>query len=351
MKDYLELRIKKIIRETAQAITLVLENVSGEPVAYQSGQFLTFLLTISGRELRRSYSLCSSPGIDPDMMITITRVINGEVSRYLTEHLQEGDILQSLYPAGRFTLESKPEQRRDIFLIGAGSGMTPLFSILKTALRTVTASHLTLIDSNKNEATALYWKPLQTLSRQYSQQFTSIHLFSDPLPSSNQYPVRLNISLLETLVNKHLKYEKSEAQFYVCGPSTFMRMVRMTLIFMGFPEESIHKENFITQAQFDITLSRYENTSTSPVQLIFRNQSYRVEVPPHSSILKAALSQGIPLPYSCMAGMCATCSGKCSSGKVKMAINDVLTDTEVAEGWVLTCVAFPLSTGVTIVVE
>jgi ring-1,2-phenylacetyl-CoA epoxidase subunit PaaE len=329
----------------------VLENINGEPIAYQSGQFLTFLLTIGGRELRRSYSLYSSPGIDPDLMVSITRVVNGEVSRYLIEHLKEGNILRSLYPAGRFVLDSKPEQSWDIFLIGAGSGMTPLFSILKTALHTETASHITLIDSNKNESTALFWKQLQDLARQYSGQLTSIHLFSDPLPSSHQYPVRLNISLLEKLVNQHLKYERSAVQFYICGPSDFMRMVRMTLIFMGFAEDSIHKENFITQAQSEITLSRYENISTLPVQLFFRNQSYLLQVPPHTSILKAALSQGIGLPYSCMAGMCATCSAKCTSGHAKMAINDVFTDKEVAQGMILTCVAYPLSADVRIVID
>jgi ring-1,2-phenylacetyl-CoA epoxidase subunit PaaE len=284
-------------------------------------------------------------------MVSITRVVNGEVSRYLIDHLKAGDILKSLYPAGRFTLESKPELSRDIFLIGAGSGMTPLFSILKTALQTEIASHITLINSNKNEQTALFWKQLQHLTLQYSGQLRSIHLFSDPLPSSHQYPVRLNISLLENLVYEELKYSTSEAQFYVCGPSDFMRMVRMTLIFMGFAEDSIYKENFITQAQSEITLSRYENTSTLPVQLLFRNQSYLLQVPPHTSILKAALSQGIRLPYSCMAGMCATCLGTCTSGLAKMAINDVLTDKEVAQGLILTCVAYPLSADVTIVID
>jgi len=351
MNEYLELRIKKIIRETPHSITLILENTSQTKVSYQSGQFLTFLLTIGGKDIRRSYSLSSAPDIDPDLAVTITRVVNGEVSRYLIDHLKEGDVLKSLYPAGRFILEPKPETARDIFLIGAGSGITPLFSILKTALHTEPLSHITLIDSNKNENTALFWQPLQVLSNQYKSRLSSIHLFSDPLPSAAQYPVRLTIAMLETLVNENLTYKREDARFYVCGPPHFMRMARMALIFMGFTEEVIHKENFVTQAVSELALSRYENNTVKPVTLIFREKEYRVEVPAYTSILKAAQAQNIRLPYSCLAGMCATCSGKCIQGEAKMVINEVLMDKEVAQGWILTCVAYPVTDDVKIVIE
>lgn len=348
MNEYLPLRIKQIIRETSDSITLVLEHRAGTTVSYLPGQFLTFLLNIQGRELRRSYSLSSAPGIDADLAVTITRVANGEVSRYLIDHLKEDDILQSLHPAGRFIVRPQTEYPRDIFLIGAGSGVTPLFSMLKTLLITEPQSHITFIDSNKNETTALFWQQLQTLEKQYPEQLTTIHLFSDPLPALQRYPVQLNISLLEKLVSQHLRHEKADARFFVCGPSNFMRMVKMTLVFMGFPEQAIHKENFITQAQTEITSLRYENTVARTVKIRSGELTYAVQVQAHTSILRAALDQGIRLPYSCMAGMCATCAGKCTSGKAGMAVNEVLTDKEVLQGWILICVAFPLSDDVEI---
>jgi ring-1,2-phenylacetyl-CoA epoxidase subunit PaaE len=341
MKDFLELKVKKIIRETAYAITLELENTDGQPIDYQSGQFLTFLLNIHGKELRRSYSLSSAPQIDKNLAVTISRVVNGEVSRYLIDNLKEGDILTALYPAGRFTLQTDASLQRDIFMIGAGSGITPLFSMLKTALKEEPKSRLTLIDSNKNENTALFWQQLKTLATQYQSRLKTIHLLSDPLPASNQYPVRLNIALLEKLINENLTYTKALAQFFVCGPPHFMRMVRMTLIFMGFQGDNIHKENFVTEALKESAGPVSTDTSPKIVTILYKKKQYAVEVPPHTSILKAALNQGIQLPYSCMGGMCSTCSGICKSGNVHMAINEVLTDKEVAQGWILTCVAFP----------
>ncbi len=348
MKDFLELRIKEIIPETADAATYLLENISGQPVHYQAGQFLTLLLEHNGRELRRSYSLSSAPEIDPDLAITIKRVTNGEVSRYLLDTLKAGDVIRSLYPAGRFTLQTDARYQRDIFLFGAGSGLTPLYSILKTILRQEPQSRVILINSNKNPRNALFWQPVNNLAVQFPQQFKCIHLFSDPAPGSGQYPVRLNISLVQQLVNENLSFDRNQAQFFVCGPPFYMRMVRMALIFMEFREEVIHREHFVTEPLKIAQPQPTQAATAKPVQLIYRHQTYTIEVPPGQFILKAALNNGIQLPYSCQGGLCSTCAGKCKQGKVKMMINEVLTDREVAEGWVLTCVAYPLSEDVII---
>jgi ring-1,2-phenylacetyl-CoA epoxidase subunit PaaE len=348
MTDLLELRIKKIIPETADAITLLLENTSGEPISYQSGQFLTFIITMAGRELRRSYSISSAPGIDPDIAVTIKRVENGEVSRYLLTHLKEGDILQSLPPAGRFTLATHPDNQRDIFLIGAGSGITPLFSLLKTTLVQEPKSKITLIDVNRNENTTLFREPINQLTGQYPWQFTLIHLFGDPLPHSHSYPQRLNIGLLQQLIQQHLTFDRTKAKFYVCGPSTFMRMVRMTLIFMEFAEDQIHREIFVTYPLPAAKTPLPSNLYPSRATIRYQQHEHSIFVYPGQTILKAALANGIQLPYSCQGGVCSTCAAKCTQGAVQMTTNEVLTDKDQAEGWILTCTAYPLSEEVTI---
>lgn len=348
MNDFMKLRVKAVVQVTAEARTYVLENTGGPTPVYQSGQFLTLLLQHAGKEVRRSYSLVSAPGIDPDLAITVKRVINGEISRYLLNTLRVGDIVHSLYPAGRFTLETNARNQRDIFLIGGGSGITPLFSLLKTVLRTEPRSHVTLIDSNKNQETTLFWDQLQELERQYPRQLMGIHLFSDPSAEWRKYRGRLENSLLERLVNENLIDSPEQAEFFICGPSTLMRMVRITLIFMGFPQEAIHKENFITNLPATVPVQAPDDGITRRVNLWYRGREHCLEVPPHQTILQAALNAGIALPYSCRAGMCSTCAGICTQGSVLMTMNEVLTSRDLTKGWVLTCVGYPQTGEVTI---
>ncbi len=352
IKEYVELRVKKRIQETPEAITLLVEPTDGVPLSYQAGQFLTLLVRIGNKELRRSYSLSSTPGVDPDMAITIKRLTNGEVSRYLIDHTREGDTLHALQPAGRFTLKRDTANQRDIFFIGAGSGITPLFSLLKYALAKELDSQVTLINSNKNEKTALFYNQLEKLAASHPDTFTLHHLFSNPTTHSPvKVPVRLNIGLLQTLINKFLIYNKKEAQFYVCGPPDFMRMVHMTLIFMEISRDHIYQEIFVTEELPDIVSPLAQYSTPRKVVLSYRFKNYTLEVPYNKSILKMALEKGIPLPYSCMGGVCSTCVALCKSGSVHMTINKVLTDREVAAGLILTCVSYPLTDTVVIEVK
>ncbi|HEX8529802.1 MAG TPA: FAD-binding oxidoreductase, partial [Cytophagales bacterium] len=228
MSDLLHLRIRRVIPLTPEATTFAFETLDGTPLPYQPGQFLTLLVTVNGRALRRSYSFSSAPGIDLYPAVTVKRIANGEVSRYLLTHWREGDQVTALPPTGRFTLGPSPVAPRDVFLVGAGSGITPLFSLLKALLRDEPASRITLIYSNQNEHTALFWRDINDLTARHPN-LTTIHLLGDPTPATRQYLGRLNIGLLEKLVNEHLHLGRERAEFYVCGPFAYMRMVRMTL--------------------------------------------------------------------------------------------------------------------------
>jgi len=347
MPDLLQLRIRRIIPQTPEAATFEFETTAGTPLSYRPGQFLTLLVTVNGRELRRSYSFSSTPGIDPFPAVTVKRVANGEVSRHLLTHWREGDVVTALPPAGRFTSDSSPEAPRDVFLVGAGSGVTPLFSLLKALLRDEPNSRITLIYSNRNEHTALFWREINALTETHAN-LTTIHLLSDPTPATRHYLGRLNIGLLEQLVTGHLHFDRDRAEFYVCGPFPYMRMVRMTLVFMKFREEQIHRENFVVEALSAARQPPPHDPSPRRVTLHVGKRTYQLVVPGNRTILQVALEYDVPLPYSCLGGVCSTCSAVCTEGVVRMTLNEVLTARDLAAGWVLTCVGYPDSEAVTL---
>lgn len=345
---YIQLRITAIIPETPDTFTYQFEEVNGKPVIYQAGQFLTFLVTLHGKEIRRSYSLSSTPGIDPYPSVTIKRIMNGEVSRHIIRHWKVGDVITSLLPSGRFTLESMPDIQRDLFLIGAGSGITPLFSMLKHALKTETAAHITLLYSNRNKENTIFYQQILALQELYPERLTILWLFSDPEETAVAFR-RMSNSLLEMIAPQHLKYTSELAQFFICGPTEYMRMVQFTLVFLGFNPSHIHKENFVVNTEAKIARIQIpQDTSIKHVLLNMKGKEQILEVPGNESILHAALRQDVHLPYSCKGGVCGSCIAKCTSGKVWMSVNEVLTDKELSKGLILTCTGYAQSNEVTL---
>lgn len=341
--DFLELIVKEVVPETKEAKSYVLENVDGSPVDYAAGQFLTLIVDFNGHEVRRSYSMGSAPGIDDRVFITVKRKENGEISRYILEHWKEGTRVRAVPPSGRFTIVTNAAKERHLFFLAAGSGIVPVFSLIKSVLRTEPLTHITLLYQNHDETSIIYHRELKTLEELHPQQFTRIDLLSHPL--LHELPSRrLNNGLLEILVNDHEprpfrnKRQKPPTLFYTCGPPAFMRMVQFTLRVMGYEEDQIFKEHFTIPVLPPPAL--VINPQPQQVQLRYNGRDYQFEVTYPTSILQAALDLHIELPYSCKAGRCATCTAKCLSGEVKMSNNEVLTEKDIEKGLVLTCVGF-----------
>jgi 2Fe-2S type ferredoxin len=341
--EFLQLRIVRISPETkspgqSAVKSYFLEPINGQPVSYQAGQFLTLILRHNGHEVRRSYSLSSAPG-EP-LRLTIKRVQNGEISRFLVDTLQIGDVLTTLHPAGRFTLDDK--QSGNIILLGAGSGITPLFSLLKQILWTNTNQHVTLLYSNSTQESIIFQPELDDLQRQFSNRFKLLYLLSNQPDYWTGLRGRLNNVLLEQLLPELVGASTPETlHFYICGPSDYMRMVQFSLVFSGFRREQIRQENFVINP---VTATPPPILAQDRTVLIhFRGQEVQIQVPAYKSILQAALDEGIHLPYSCRGGRCSTCIARCLSGSVYMTINDVLTEHDLADGWVLTCTGYPES--------
>ena len=335
--DRSELKVTGIIRETKEVLTIQLEDIEGKKISYEAGQFLTLIFNQGREEIRRSYSFSSTPGIDNFTAITVKRVVNGAISRFLTDHIKINDVLHCLAPSGRFTLETNKLWQRQIFFIAAGSGITPVFSLLKKILAEEPLSKIILIYQNHDEDSIIFKKQLYELQKKHNSQFKYISLLTRPKKHPHASH-RLTNFLLEKFVKSYHQSNK-EALFYLCGPPALMRMAQFTLKLIGFVDDQIKKENFTVEYMPPPPLI----TDKDPKQIIihFHQQEYHIESAFPTNILQAALDHNIQLPYSCRGGRCSTCTGRLLKGKVKMSINDVLTSKDLQQGLILTCVGYP----------
>lgn len=325
----------RIIRETENARTYVLEPLDGWQPVYAPGQFITFVFHTRHGEKRRSYSLSSSPALQEPLSVTIKKVDNGEFSRLLVYHAKEGDLLYSSGTGGHFVLPADMRSTEQFFFMAAGSGITPCYSMIKTLLAT-THRKVVLIYSNKREGDVLFHAQLKELLERYADRFTIRFLFSDIL---DIYHSRLSNWLLQQLLEEFLSVEEKRALFYICGPFDYMRTVEITLL-SRVPKENILKEHFSTLPR--LLSPQPPDTDPHGVTIHFRGEVYQLAVQYPQTILAAAKTHHIQLPYSCEAGRCASCVANCTKGKVWMAYNEVLTDEEIKKGRVLVCQAFPV---------
>ena len=338
----LALRVEAIQDQTLDTKTFFLKDVDGKEISYEAGQFITLIFNHKPTEIRRSFSLSSAPG-DEFLAITVKRVPNGEISRYLFAHIHVGHVFTALEPTGKFTL-TYANGKHDVIYFAAGSGIVPIYAHLKWIFKNLTHAAVTLIYSNSNPSNTIFYRELQEMAEMHRHRFKLILLFSEA--KRGLMPLRLNNELLIRLLNDNISYEPAKAQFFICGPFTYMRMVMLTLTFMDFKPEQIRKENFVIETA-SAPVDRL-NFVPRNIKLQYKGAVYNLAVGQNQSILDAALQNNIALPYSCKAGICSSCTAKCSKGKVVMPVNDVLTDADLAQGWILTCTAHPISDDVLI---
>ena len=333
----LQLKVEAIKWELPDVATLFFIEISGKSFSYRPGQFITLVFDHHDEEIRRSYSLSSIPA-DPYLAVTVKRIANGEISRFLLTKIKPGDIINAVEPAGRFFV-ADPETEKDIFFLAAGSGIVPVYAQLRSIFNAPGKSNITLIYSNRDKESILFKDHLDELAKQHAGRLKIIHLLSSEAK-------RLTNLVVEELVKKHLRFNFEAAEFYTCGPFDYMRMIRLTLIYMGFDPGQIRKENFVLD-----TVSVAGPTVIYPprrIRIHFNKEIHDLVAGENQSILQAALQNNIPLPYSCRTGDCSTCSALCKTGKVELAKNNVLTDADLAAGWVLTCTGHAVTDDVVI---
>ncbi|NIJ50907.1 ferredoxin--NADP reductase [Dyadobacter arcticus] len=354
MSKYYFLKVKEVEKETDEASTIHFWHPINEVVSYRPGQFLTILLPQDDKKMRRSYSMSSSPYTDVSLAITIKRVPGGYASNMLLDSIKEGDVLEVMEPMGAFFPKQADDQTRQVVFIGAGSGITPLFSILKSILMVEGESEVFLIYGSRNENSVIFKDKIAALQAKYGERFKVIHTLSQPSEMWEGQTGRLNKSHLLKIIEMLPSLKKAEAEFFLCGPEDMMEETNRALAILGVSENKIRKESFLTVTATqpgEVVLEEENSLKEREITLFYEGTEYKVAVKPHETVLEAALNMDIDLPYSCQAGMCTACMGRCVSGKVQMDEEDALSQAEIDEGFILTCVTHPMSDDVIIEVE
>ncbi|MCU0389837.1 MAG: ferredoxin--NADP reductase [Thermoflexibacter sp.] len=347
------LKVKEITKETNDTITVHLKQPLFSKIKYKAGQFLTIVLTIDGKSIRRAYSLSSAPNIDETLSITIKRVENGIVSNYANDHLKAGDKLEIIEPMGHFCIEPDKNLTRHIVLFGAGSGITPLMSIAKTILMFEPKSTVSLIYGNRSTDTIIFRQAIEQMQKKYAERFNVVHVLSRAENDWIGYKGRIDKSITINVLNLLPKFDKATTSYFLCGPEGMMEEVNAALLQLQTPKEQIHKESFISSTATEAKEEAKHQTGgiEREVTIILDNEEYKVKVKPNSTILDSALDAGLDMPYSCQSGLCTACRGKKKAGEVKMDEDEGLSDAEIQEGFVLTCVGHPLTDDVVIEIE
>jgi 3-ketosteroid 9alpha-monooxygenase subunit B len=329
-------RVSRLIQETEDAVSVALrvpEELRAS-FAYRAGQFVTFRVQIDGQQHLRSYSMSSCPEVDDEFRVTVKRVPEGVVSTWLTSSLAEGDELQSTCPAGVFTLGTGSG---DIVGFAGGSGITPIYSLIKSALAT-TSRPVRLLYANRDAPATIFRSELDALAEQYGDRLEVVHHFDVDQGFVDADEVR------SYLANPGTDY-------YICGPTPFMDLVEATLEAGGVTGDRIHIERFGPVAAPEEaseppkgTVAASSESPAAKVSQVTIELDGRTETGQHrpgTTILQTARSLGMSPPFSCEAGDCATCMAKLTEGEVTMHANNALFDDEVEGGWILTCQAVP----------
>ncbi len=348
------LKVVKRIQETDDAVSLVLEipETLKSKYHYQAGQFVTFFLNVDGQQLNRSYSLSSSPIVDQEFKVTIKKVPGGRGSNYLCHQVHEGDSLMTTPPAGHFFKPSVDAGGCHYFLFAAGSGITPIFSIMKTVLSASALNHVTLVYCNRDEDSVIYAKEIQNWMARLTSRLEVVNVFSKPKREGSGYNGRLQRGLISEILDMPAT-APSKREYYLCGPREFMNTVQNSLIELGVAREHIREEDFALGLQSKKEMQVNESwtfigdssATKIPEKIIatINGETLEVNAKAGQSILETLLEAGAQPPYSCMDGACMACMAKIQEGQVYQEDPGILTDENIEQREALTCQAKPLS--------
>ena len=350
---YYDLTVKEVIRETKDAITIVFAQPAGKPISYKSGQFLTLIVPVNGKEVRRAYSLCSSPFTDAHLAVSVKRVEQGLMSNWLSDNVKAGDTMKVMEPMGQFTTEFTKDRKRHLVMFAGGSGITPMMSIIKSTLTQEPDSITSLIYCNRDVDSIIFREQLEQMQTKDEGRLHVIHVLDNAPMNWQGYSGLLNHDMLTKLFERVPDWGIEKTTYLMCGPEGMMKNVDTLLEARQIPKEKIFKESFVQGTIAKDSSTKADATTTveskaREVTIRYDNQEYKIMVEPNETILATALDQGIDLPYSCQSGLCTACRGKCLQGKVKLDEEEGLSQSERAEGYVLTCVGHPMTDDVII---
>lgn len=340
MADFYKLTIKEVKRETPESISVVF-NIPTELAPFYkfiAGQYVNLKLTLDGQEIRRAYSICSSPN-SGELRISIKAIQNGFFSTFANKQLAVGNVIEVGTPEGRFTFEPNSNNRKTYGAFVAGSGITPVMSILQTVLEEEPESTFVLVYGNKSPETTIFYDKLNQLHNKYIGRFFLYYVFSQTKLDGHLFGRIERSTVNFVMKNKHKEFEFEN--FYLCGPNEMISQVKDILKENDIAEKKIKFELFTT-VETEKTIE--QNTEGQcKVTVLLDDEETTFSMPSGTVVLDAVLKQGLDAPYSCQGGICSSCIGKITHGSAQMKKNAILTEGEIADGLILTCQAVPTS--------
>ena len=354
MSRFHSLKIKSITRETPDCVSVAFEVPAElrETFRYVPGQYLTLRRTHGGEELRRSYSICSSP-LDEEWRVAIKKVPEGRFSTLAVDGLRPGDTLDVMPPQGRFTPPAlHPENAKSYVLFAAGSGITPVFSIAKTVLLTEPHSQVYLVYGNRGRNSIIFKEAIEGLKNKFLDRLSVFHVLSREHGDADLFFGRIDQKKTARLLQSLIPAARID-ECFICGPEEMIMGVKAALADAGVAPERIHFELFATaggaKTARGSVRSVGDDDQKSQVTMRLDGHAYRLDMSYYGdTILDAALAAGAEAPYSCKNGMCSTCRARITEGTALMDVNYSLSDKEVAQGYVLTCQARPTAAQVAV---
>ena len=337
MNQFYELTISKITQLTTSSVMITFEvpELLKKVFHFEAGEYLTLQQTIGGEKVRRAYSICSGVN-ESELSVAVKRMPNGVFSTYATTQLKAGDVLEVMPPMGSFVFFYDIFGNRDIMLFSAGSGVTPMMSIAKTAL-SKTNIKVVFVYGNKSKEEALFFDEIEALRIQYPERFLVHYAFSQQ-PWGDHYTGRINDRIVNEIFAKYK--DLSWGRYYACGPTELVKNLREILLLRGIDKDRIFTELFeASPAEIDYSTLQ----GNVAITLELNGQTHSFESARNQTLLSSALLRGYDAPYSCLNGVCSSCIGRVEEGEAKMAKNETLSEEEVSQGYILTCQAYAMT--------
>jgi ring-1,2-phenylacetyl-CoA epoxidase subunit PaaE len=340
------LKISDIKRETEDTVSVAFDVPVKlqEEYSFEPGQHLTLRTTVTGEDIRRSYSLCVSP-YEGELRVAIKKMYAGKFSNYANDHFQVGQELEVMTPMGKFNTPMSPDNEKSYVFFAAGSGITPIISLTKTILKDEPKSRITLFYGNKGFASIIFREEIEALKNLHMDRFRIVHILSRESLGNEIQKGRIDEHKMELLQKAFLTGEPID-EVFACGPEEMIHTVKNSMIKQGVDPKHIHYELFTTPGS-TIELPKKsvaEEHIESNVTVIIDGESIKLALDSEGeSVLDAAFRAGGDLPYACKGGVCCTCKAKIIEGTARMTLNYSLEEDEIAAGYILTCQAHPTS--------
>ena len=341
---YMNLRIREVVPVAKDAVNLIFDKPDAS-FKYEPGQFITIIDHVGDEKVRRAYSLCTNPFEDEFPGVTVKRVEDGRMSNHINDSYSAGQEVEIMEPMGLFTTTYDANQSRKLVFLGGGSGITPLYSILRSVLKNEPESSVVLVYGNRDEDYIIFKDELAKLEEIYSDRFRLFHILESDPKDFATVKGRPSPGIMSDLITTH---EIKGDEYFICGPEPMMDVTRQALASLDIDPSRIRFESFEAGVTSPKELITESDGKAANVTIVLNGEEHLVPVPFNASILETALDAGLDMPYSCQSGLCTACRGFCHEGDITTDEVEGLSQVEMDEGYRLLCIGKPASDKITI---